>query len=61
MFFSHILYLFFVCEPILAVERLRSFGDESRLETLRAEVAQAKKRKKQLEESVALKESEVSF
>ena len=44
-----------------AVERLREFGDESRLESLRAEIAQEKIRKKQLEESVAVKQSEVSL
>lgn len=46
------------------VERLRSFGDESRLENLRgprAEEVQEKSRKKQPEESAALKQSEVSL
>ena len=46
---------------ICTVERIRSFGDESRLESLRAEVVQEKSHKKQLEESAALKQSEVSL
>jgi len=43
------------------VERLRNFEDEFRLESLRAEVVQEKSHKKQLEESLALKQSEVSL
>ncbi|KAL9987201.1 hypothetical protein ACROYT_G001466 [Oculina patagonica] len=41
------------------LERLRGLGDESRLESLRAEIVQEKTRKKQLEESVTLKQSEL--
>jgi len=41
------------------VERLRSFENESGLESLRAEVVQEKSHEKQLEESTTLKQSEV--
>lgn len=43
------------------MERLRSFENESRLESLRAEVVQEKSHEKQLEESTTLKQSEVSL
>ena len=43
------------------MERLRSFENESRLESLRAEVVQEKSHEKQLEESTTLKQSDVSL
>lgn len=53
--------LTYVCTWTDTVERLRSFENESRLESLRAEVVQEKSHKKQLEESTTLKQSEVSL
>lgn len=45
----------------MTVERLRSLGNESKLENLRAELGKRKEHKKQLEESTALKKLMVSF